>query len=85
MFLTHRLRLIFTPKVKLIMFNQEGILSVLPVLRTGNTALLFKTPSQAKCSGHFEFKNLLLLSSAFCMKPIFFCIRPSNRQYVWNW
>ena len=64
-FLTRRLRLILMPNVKLIIFIQERLLSGLPVLCTGSTTLLFKTPSQAKCSGHFEFQTVLLLSSAF--------------------
>ncbi len=29
---------------------------------------------------NFEFKTLLLLSSAISKKPIFFCTRPSNRR-----
>ncbi len=44
MFLTRRLRLIFTPKFKLIIFNQGILVYVLPILCIGSTTLFFKTP-----------------------------------------
>ncbi len=81
MFLACRLRLIFMHKVELISFDLESHLSVLFILCTGSTTLLFKTPSQAKCSGHFEFQTVLLLSSAFCKVEIFLyqAIQPAVR------
>jgi hypothetical protein len=65
MFLAHRLRITFMPKIKLVFFDQESLLRVLPVLYTGSTTLLFKTLFPAKCLGHFEFNTVLLLSSTF--------------------
>jgi hypothetical protein len=67
MFLARRFRIIIKPKIKLIIFDRKSLLHVLPVFHTGGiTALLFKTPSPAKCLGHFEFKTLLPSSSVFC-------------------
>jgi hypothetical protein len=50
----------------------------------GSTTLSFCSPCYALHLGHFEFKTLLMLSSAFSKRPKNFCTRPSNRLYVWN-
>jgi hypothetical protein len=51
----------------------------------GSTTLSYFSPCYALCLGHFEFKTLLTLSSAFSKRPKFFCTRPSNWSYVWIW
>ncbi len=50
----------------------------------GSTTFIFFSPCYALCLGHFEFKTLLTLSSAFSKRPKFFCTRPSNWLYVRN-
>jgi hypothetical protein len=56
---------------------------VAPTYR-GGTTLSFFSPCYALCLGHFEFKTLLMLSSAFSKRPKLFCTRPSNWLYVRN-
>ncbi len=51
----------------------------------GSTTLSFSSPCYALCLGHFEFKTLLTLSSAFSERAKFFCTRPLNWSYVRNW
>ncbi len=78
-------QIILNWKPKLIIFDQESLLHVLPVSLIGSTTFLFKTPLLAKCLGRFEFKTLLTLSGAFCKIRIFFCTRPSDCSYVQIW
>jgi hypothetical protein len=57
----------------------------MPFLLTEEAPLLvFFSPCYALCLGHFEFKTLLMLSSAFSKRPKFFCTRASNWSYVRN-
>jgi hypothetical protein len=51
----------------------------------GSTTLLFLSTYLAECLGHFEFKTLLTLSSAFFARAKIICTRPSNQSYVWSW
>jgi hypothetical protein len=59
--LARRLRIIFTPKIKHIIFDQESCVHVLPIFHTGSTTLLFKTPSPAKHLGHLFITILIRL------------------------
>ncbi len=57
---------------------------VAPTYR-GSPSLSFFSPWDALCLGHFEFKILLMLSSALSKRPKCFCTRPSNWLYMWDW
>ncbi len=74
-------KIIFNSKTKLIIFIWESCSSVLPILCIGSTTLLFKTPPPKQSLGHFEFKTLFPLSSAFCKADIFLdqAIQPAIR------
>jgi hypothetical protein len=84
MILTRRLRINFKSQTKLIISKQRVPSSMLPLLTEEAPLLVLFSPCYALCLGHFEFKTLLTLSSAFSERPIFFCTRPSNRSYVQN-
>jgi hypothetical protein len=70
MIFARRLRITFKPKTKLIISKQRVPSSVLLLLREEALLLVF-SPCYALCLGHFEFKTLLTLSSAFSKKPSF--------------
>jgi hypothetical protein len=60
MFLTRRLRLSFTPKDKLMIFNQESLLNVLPILCIRSTTFLFMTPPKRNAQDSYSVCNIVI-------------------------
>ncbi len=65
-------------------FQTESIFKHVAPNYRGNTTFIFFSPYYALRLGHFEFKTLLMLSSAFSKRQKCFCTRPSNWSYVRN-
>jgi hypothetical protein len=53
-------------------FQAESLLKRVASTYAGSTTLCFLSAYLEECLGHFEFKTLLMLSSAFCERPFFF-------------
>jgi hypothetical protein len=71
MFLARRLRITFTPKIKLIIFDQETCLHVLPIPYIGSTTFLCETPPQENTQDTFISKPSFCGAVPF-VKPNFF-------------
>ncbi len=84
MILTRRLRITLVALILSLIISKQRVPSSVPLLLTEETPLLIFLPLLQVCLGHFEFKTLLMSSSVFSKRPIFFCTRPSNWLYVRN-